>query len=285
MATPQPPGGPAGPPRAEYVHVELAENLVLGPGTFVLRFSGCEFLAGALPGQFVMLRADDWHTDPLLPRAFSLLDVRTRAGQTSVDILIKASGKASAMLEHALPGARFSILGPLGSSFATPSPERTDWLIAGGVGLAPLYMQMVRARAEGLSDRVTLFYGGRSTSDLVMLGDLEAAGCRVVLATDDGSTGFHGRVTEAVRAELETCTSMPTILACGPDPMLMAAGALARQYRARCYLSLEGEMACGIGVCLVCAVRCHGVKPFRYACTDGPVFDLDDLAAPYGDAA
>ena len=265
----------------DYVLVPLAANIALAPGSFVLRFAGCEFLAGTLPGQFVMLRGADWGTDPLLPRAFSLLDVRPQGGE--VDILIKASGKASRLLERALVGARFSLLGPLGTSFPVPSPDRDDWLVAGGVGLAPLYMHARRAQALGLERRITLFYGGRSASDLVMLDHIARTGCELVLATDDGSRGMRGRVTEAVGRALAARPSgagLPTLMACGPDPMLIATARLARESGAPCWLSLEGEMACGIGICLACAVPCRG-RPFRYTCVDGPVLPLDELAGEY----
>ncbi len=267
----------------EYVQARLAENIVLADHTFVLRFSGCEFLADTLPGQFVMLRGDDWGTDPLLPRAFSLLAV----GPNGVaDILVKTSGKASAILETALPGASFSFLGPLGKAFPQPSAQRRDWLIAGGVGLAPLYMQALRAAELGVSRQLTMFYGGRSATDLVMLDEIAATGAELVLATEDGSRGTEGYVTNAVDAALEADAQQapPTLLACGPDPMLEAVAKLAHRRDLSCYLSLEGEMACGIGACLACAVSCVG-RPFRYACVDGPVFSLSELAGPYAAAA
>ncbi|HEU5055776.1 MAG TPA: dihydroorotate dehydrogenase electron transfer subunit [Kofleriaceae bacterium] len=265
----------------DYVLVPLAATIPLAPGTFVLRFAGCGFLSGTLPGQFVMLRGADWGTDPLLPRAFSLLDVRPVNDE--VDVLIKASGKASRLLERALPGARFSLLGPLGTSFPAPAADREDWLVAGGVGLAPLYMHARRAQAAGLARQVRLFYGGRSASDLVMLDDIARTGCEVVLATDDGSRGMRGRVTEAVARALAARPAgapLPSLMACGPDPMLIATARLARETGAPCWLSLEGEMACGIGICLACAVPCKG-RPFRYTCVDGPVLPLDELAGDY----
>lgn len=262
----------------DYVLVPLAATIPLAPGTFVLRFAGCGFLAGTLPGQFVMLRGADWGTDPLLPRAFSLLDVRG----DEVDILIKTSGKASRLLERALPGARFSLLGPLGTSFPAPAADRHDWLVAGGVGLAPLYMHARRAQALGLERRVTMYYGGRSAPDLVMLDDIARTGCELVLATDDGSRGMRGRVTEAVARALAVLPpgALPSLMACGPDPMLIATARVARESGAPCWLSLEGEMACGIGTCLACAVPCKG-RPFRYTCVDGPVLPLDELAGEY----
>jgi len=264
----------------DYVLVPLAATIPLAPGTFVLRFAGCGFLAGTLPGQFVMLAAEDWGTDPLLPRAFSLLAVRPDG---TADVLVKTTGKASALLERARPGAGFYLLGPLGRPFAAPAGGRTDWLVAGGVGLAPLFMQCEAARAAGLARQVTMFYGGRSAADLVMLDDIVATGAELVLASDDGSRGLRGRVTEAVARALAARppgTVLPSLMACGPDPMLIATARLARDTAAPCWLSLEGEMACGIGICLACAVPCKG-RPFRYTCVDGPVLPLDELAGEY----
>ena len=125
------------------ISATLIANTNLAPGTFVLRFEGCESLAGTLPGQFVMVTGEAWGTDPLLPRAFSLLEVLPGG---VVDLLIKTTGKASGLLERAAPGAVFHVLGPLGSTFPAPESGRRDWLIAGGVGLAPMVMQAARAR-------------------------------------------------------------------------------------------------------------------------------------------
>lgn len=271
----------------DYVVVPLADRVALAPGTFLLSFDGCGFLDGTLPGQFVMLRGRAWGSDPLLPRAFSLLDVRPGGPRgTRADLLIKTTGKASRLLEHALPGAEFSLLGPLGTAFPRPSPDRLDWLVAGGVGLAPLYMHARRAEALGLSGQVTLFYGGRGAADLVLLDRIAATGCELVLATEDGARGARGRVTEALDRALAGAAGRPppTLMACGPDPMLLAVARVARAHRAPCYLSLEGEMACGVGVCLACAVPCKG-RPFRYTCVDGPVLPLDELAGPYAEVS
>lgn len=249
---------------------------MLGPHTFVLRLGGCESLAGTLPGQFVMLRAD-WGTDPLLPRAFSLLSIGDGG---EVDILVKGAGKATRLLEHTLAGATLRVLGPLGTSFPEPSADRVDWLVVGGVGLAPLMMHAQRARAAGAAGQITLFYGGRTEADLVLLDEVAATGCEIVLATEDGSRGHDGYVTRAVEAALGSAADTPTLLACGPDPMLLATARVAHAHSLSTYLSLEGEMACGIGACLVCAVPCVS-RPFRYTCTDGPVLALDELAGPY----
>src|SRR5215813_15171812 len=118
-----------------YFAARIAENRPLGAGYFVLRMADCESLSAAKPGQFVMIRGD-WGLDPLLPRAFSLMSVGPGG---RAEILAKTVGRGTALLERALPGAEVDVLGPLGTSFPAPDPEFVDLLVAGGVGLPPLY--------------------------------------------------------------------------------------------------------------------------------------------------
>jgi dihydroorotate dehydrogenase electron transfer subunit len=252
----------------QYVQARLRENVRLRAGFFVLRIEGCEHAASATPGQFVMLRGE-WGRDPLLPRAFSLLRM---AHGGIAEILIKTVGKGSALLEHALPGARMFVLGPLGHGFPPPVPNRRDLLVAGGVGLAPLlfYAEVHRGAP------IELFYGARNQNELVLQGEIAASGAQAHFATEDGSCGTRGYVTAALEARLDALAEPVRLLACGPTPMLEAVRRIAAARRLSCLLSLEGEMACGIGACLGCAVATHA-KPYRYVCKDGPVLDASDL--------
>jgi len=257
----------------------LVENRVLAPHVFVLRLAGCAALAHTQPGQFVMMRGD-WGRDPLLPRAFSLLSVLPGG---EVTILVKAIGRGTELCERAAPGARFSILGPLGHAFPAPSPDRDDVLVAGGVGLAPILMQAEAAARAGLTDHLSIVYGARSAADLVLRAECERL-APTTYSTDDGSLGFSGRVSEALRAHLQQRRhGPPTLLVCGPNPMMTAVRAVARELGCPCYVSLEGEMACGYGVCLGCAVRATPAapdaeaRPFRYTCKDGPVFPAEHV--------
>src|SRR5262245_45575471 len=115
----------------------LLANERLAEKTFVLHLGGCEALSECRPGQFVLLRGE-WGRDPLLPRAFSVMAIR----EGVAEILAKTVGRGTALLESALPGSHFQVLGPLGTTFPAPSADRIDWLIAGGVGVAPLLFQL-----------------------------------------------------------------------------------------------------------------------------------------------
>ena len=256
-----------------YFEAEILENRDLGGDYFVLVLGGCPSLAEAQPGQFVMLRGD-WGRDPLLPRAFSLLSVGP--GGTA-QVLAKTVGRGTDLLERSMPGAIVSILGPLGSSFPAPSPEFVDLLVAGGVGLPPMFMQAARAFGAGLADRCEMLYGGRGSRDLVLLPEMREMGLGVHLTTEDGTTGHQGLVTAVLEARLAHHGNRPVrILGCGPNAMLWAVGRIARDRGLPCFISLEEQMACGIGVCLGCAIPARS-RPFRYVCSNGPVFDAADV--------
>ncbi len=215
-----------------------------------------------------------WGRDPLLPRAFSLLSAG-RGG--TAEILAKTVGRGTALLERALPGAELDVLGPLGNSFPEPRPDTVDLLVAGGVGLPPLYMQAAMAAADGQIDRLEMLYGGRRAVDLVLLREMEAMRLPLFLTTESGEKGQAGLVTKALEARLDHHRGKPVrILSCGPNPMLWAVARIARDRGVPCFLSLEEQMACGIGVCLGCAIPARS-RPFRYVCSNGPVFDAADV--------
>jgi len=262
-----------------YFDARVIENRSLGGGYFVFRLGGCEALAGSRPGQFVMLRGD-WGRDPLLPRPLSLLSV-THEGRA--DLLGKVVGKGTALMERAPHGSRVSVLGPLGNSFPSPSADVTDLLVAGGVGLPPLFMQAESAARGGLAASCEMLYGGRTSRDLVLLGEMRGFGMPVRLATEDGSMGRRGRVTDELEARIEHLRAgAPArrlrVMACGPRGMLLTVGRIAQSFDIECYLSMEEQMACGIGVCLGCAVAAK-TRPYRYVCKDGPVFPAAEVMA------
>ncbi len=270
-----------GPNPAELTAFVL-ENRRLSGANFLLRLGGCGALEGARPGQFVMVRGA-WGRDPLLPRAFSILRVRP-TGEGECDLLVKAMGRGTALLAAARPADPLYLLGPLGQPFAAPQVDRRDLLVAGGVGLAPLLWHAEEAHRVGAT--VELFYGARSANDLVLLDDIAAAGCVLHIATEDGSRGHRGRVTALLEERL-LATAADVVLTCGPNAMMRAVVAIARQHSRPTFVSVEGEMACGIGACLGCAVPIHGEQAgrfagrrFAYACVDGPVFAADEIEIP-----
>ncbi|MDZ4695402.1 MAG: dihydroorotate dehydrogenase electron transfer subunit [Deltaproteobacteria bacterium] len=258
-----------------YFQTRVSENRSLEGGYFVLTLSGCEALKASKPGQFVMVRGE-WERDPLLPRAFSLMTV---GGDGTAEILAKVVGTGTSLLSRAALGETVQVLGPLGHGFPEPSVDCFDLLVAGGVGLPPLLMQAEAAAAAGLASQSELLYGGRRAVDIVLGERLLQIGTAIHISTEDGSKGHKGRITEVLLQRLQAAKKLGKkvrILSCGPNPMLHAVGAIAEAEGIESHLSLEEVMACGIGVCLGCAIPAKS-RPFRYVCKDGPVFDGADL--------
>jgi dihydroorotate dehydrogenase electron transfer subunit len=216
---------------------------------------------GHRPGQFAMLGLDPErrHRDPLLPRPMAVY----RESQGKLEFRFKAVGRGTRLMAEQPRGAVLSVLGPLGNGFPMPSPG--DWLVGGGTGIASLY-ELARDAPQGVRVRL----GGRTRSEILGLEDFEKLGCDLAVATDDGSHGARGVVTEIVSPR-----AGETVYACGPTPMMRRAHELAGAAGAHCKVSLENNMACGYGVCLGCAVRTSA--GFRYVCTHGPVFPSESL--------
>ena len=258
---------------------QLVDNQALSGGYFTLRFNtdaACGApLSGIEPGQFIMVRGE-WGREMLNPRAFSVLDAQPDG---SFSILIKIYGRGTAALSALRPGDAVTITGPLGRGFSAPE-KATQLLVAGGVGLPPLHLQAHRAVQAGRAEAVEMFYGGRNADDLVLTEALDEWGVKTTYATEDGSRGHQGFVTVALEERLRAAKASGEaveVLACGPTPMLRAVRTMGLAHEVRTLLCLEEEMACGFGVCLGCAVPVRGPKPYKYCCSDGPVFDAREV--------
>ena len=226
--------------------------------------------AGADPGQFVMLSPGPLpaapRSDPLLPRPMAVY--RTLAGGGEFEVLYKVIGRGTRLLAGARPGDSVGLVGPLGRGFAPPAPGEHALLVGGGTGTASLLGQAAAATGAG---RATVLLGARTAGDLIGLEDFRALAASLELATEDGSEGHHGLVTEPLAKAL-AADPAAVVYACGPTAMMRAAARLAREHQARCFVSLENPMACGFGVCLGCAAPRAG-GGFALVCRDGPVFD------------
>ena len=232
--------------------------------------------ADVAAGQFVMLETTGG-LEPYLRRAFSVADVSKRAGVLCVELLVKVVGRGTRALAALKRGERRALLGPLGRPFALPERGRLA-LVAGGVGSAPLLLAGRRLAERGVA--FDFFYGGRGRGDLPRRADFErlavASGGRLNVATEDGSEGFAGRVTEALGAALAGGARYRELFACGPMAMLAALARLAREQSLPGQAALETEMGCGFGACLGCAVP-HVEGRYALCCRDGPVFRLDEV--------
>ena len=226
----------------------------------------------AQPGQFVMVRVSET-TDPLLRRPFSLFRADGPAG--TAEILFRISGRGTSMLDRVQSGDTIDVVGPLGRPF--PSlPGQEIVLVGGGVGIPPLFFYAETLRRLEPARNIHVLMGGRTKGDLVAWEEFERLGIDVQPATDDGSAGHAGVVTDLLQPFLGPSRA---ILACGPTPMLRAVSEMAARSNTPCYVSVEERMACGLGVCMGCAVPVrsdHGPS-YRLACTDGPVFEAREV--------
>jgi dihydroorotate dehydrogenase electron transfer subunit len=221
-------------------------------------------------GQFYMLTAAErWGGGagerPFLPRAFSVLRARTGPGGTELEFLLEDVGPGSKRLCELGPGDELLLLGPLGAGFEPPAAGRRPLLVGGGVGIAPLAIWQ-----DELGAATPALLGFRDAARAKGAALLHAA----VVATDDGSIGHHGLVTELLEAELDSSPAA-VVYTCGPPPMLEAVRALCAERSTEAQLALESGMACGFGACFGCVVPTR--TGLVRLCIEGPVIDASRL--------
>lgn len=253
--------------------VTIARKVDLGQGIFVVDMAPFSKTGSIRPGQFVHIRIPG--SDVYFRRAFSVYDTNPR--EKSISVIFKVFGRGTSLLAQLHEGDELDILGPLGNSFKLPSKRETVIFAAGGIGLPPLYL-LARRLIEKNYDpkKMFFFYGGASRTDLVEMKRIKKLSVRLFPATDDGSFGFAGLVTEAITSEIDKVNGRFRIYACGPEAMLKAVDLLAREYHIPGQLSLEAPMPCGIGICLGCVLplRAGG---YTRVCREGPVYNVGEV--------
>jgi dihydroorotate dehydrogenase electron transfer subunit len=230
----------------------------------------------ALPGQFVMVRGASWGEAPLLARPMSVLSAGSEPS-----ILIRVVGEGTRRMARAVPGELFTVLGPLGNGWRAPPPGRRPLLVGGGVGIAPLLFWARSLTEQGLHP--VGIYAARTDRHLPLADEFGEV-TQMWITTEDGSKGQHGLATDALETRLEPDM---TVYTCGPEPMMARVAQICAAHDIPCEVSLEAPMACGIGVCLGCAVPTTD-GGFLYACDEGPCVDatrIDWLRSSSGQAA
>ena len=291
-------------------------NLSLEGDKFLMGILAPELAKTSRAGQFVMLRVSE-SLDPLLRRPFSFYSlgkgttaerlrpgshhqshtqtvpgisrgIRTRSPD-SVEFLYRVVGQGTRIMAHMEVGREVDLLGPLGNPFPLPTAPSQIFLIAGGIGIAPLLVLMedLQQREPELFQRckTTLFFGGRRAADIVGVEDFQSMDIPVRIATEDGSLGQKGLVTDLLTGrESSGEKNLPRLVyTCGPHAMMAAVARLCRQWRASGYASLECLMGCGFGACLGCVVKSPSSAaeeiPFtyRFVCKEGPTFPLEQV--------
>ncbi len=249
-------------------------NDAIGPGYFRLGLAWPG--EAAEPGQFVMIQVAD-SKEILLRRPFSVSAlIRSKGKPIGIELLYKVVGSGTLILSKCSPENRLNVLGPLGNGFDWQRISGRNYLVAGGIGVAPIRFLAEHLVFMGKNvSNCHLFLGGQTKDDLLCMETFKHLNIPVTLTTDDGSSGNQCLVTHPL--ETAVCETPPNgIYACGPSPMLACVAGIAEKHQVSCYLSIETMMACGMGACLGCAVAPrHPNDRYLHACLDGPVFRAD----------
>jgi dihydroorotate dehydrogenase electron transfer subunit len=248
---------------------EILSNTKIAPDHYILSFKAPKAAERTKPGQFFNVKVDSSH-NPLLRRPFGAHKI----DKSKIEILYKVVGKATRILSSRKKGETLDALGPLGNPFSEPGlfnpGSESVVLVAGGHGVAPLYGLAWALKANAVSG-LTIMIGARTKGHAIGEKEFQKLGLKVRLATEDGTKGHKGPVTDL----LKETSGRPTIYACGPKPMLKAVAKFAARHDIPCQVSLEEYVACGIGTCLGCAVKTR--SGYKLVCKDGPVFDAKEI--------
>jgi len=249
-------------------------------------------------GDFLDIKVNDAN-EPLLRRPLSIHRVKG----DNIELLYEVVGRATQILSRRKLGEYLDVIGPLGNGFNYPLslPVRQAGairyplpvLVAGGMGVAPLAFlaeklaysveRTAYRKEKGLKLSVKRYplnaivlIGAKTKDEILCEKEFRNLGCDVKIATDDGSRGFKGKITDLLKALLLTMNyQLSTIYACGPRPMLKEISRISKKYNIPAQASLEEHMACGIGVCLGCVVNTK--DGFKRVCKEGPVFNADEI--------
>jgi dihydroorotate dehydrogenase electron transfer subunit len=272
------------------VYGTLLENILTAPSCYKMKIRTPIPYGDIDPGQFLMVRISE-EPFPLLRRPFSIHSLRElRTGDGSdIEILYKIVGKGTNLMASWKSGRKLDILAPLGTGFSLPSRKGTQFLIAGGIGVAGLFALGQRMKALGL--QCSVFIGGKTKEHILCVDEFQSLGADIHMATEDGSLGFRGVVTDMVESFLQDHPNPSGFFACGPVGMLKAIAEIAKSRSIPCQVSLESRMACGVGACLGCVIRTRGkfssksqeeTRPgrgafFKRVCKEGPIFDCKEV--------
>jgi dihydroorotate dehydrogenase electron transfer subunit len=249
---------------------EIIQQEEILPGYYRVTLSAFLAAIAAKPGQFLHVRCGST-LDPLLRRPLSIHAVNRERGEIS--LFYRIVGRGTALLAGKRKGEKVNLLGPLGSGFTMPEGVSAAVVVAGGIGIAPLYFLLQELSA--LKTCADVFLGAPTSKQLFFTREIEALGHRIFSATDDGSSGYHGTVVDLFEQNPAGC-----VYGCGPAGMLKRLSQVIKQNELCGELSLEERMGCGVGACLSCVCKTvnegYGTRYSR-VCVDGPVFPAGEV--------
>lgn len=257
------------------IKAKLLKKEELKPGIFKFSVQADEIIKTAKPGNFIEIRVNE-DIEPFLRRPISIYNMDRENG--ILEFIFQEKGKGTKILSAKREGELIDIIGPLG--FGTFKYANYDRLavIGGGIGVFPLYELAKSAKAENKS--VNTYLGFRNKDLVVLENEFEKVSDSLTLTTDDGSYAQKGFAIDFLKKDIED-GKIDCIYACGPLPMLRAVRELAIEKNISCQISLEEKMACGLGVCLGCAVKKadspKDAPEYWHVCKAGPVFEAKNV--------
>lgn len=261
---------------------EIVRHEKIAPDHYLMRVLAPEIAKKAKPGQFVHVLPGST-MDPLLRRPISLHGIDPAKG--TISLLYRVVGRGTRMMSEMPVGGAVDIMGPLGKGFDIPDKISRVLVVGGGIGAAPLMPLLQSLKRYNIGTTVLL---GAATADYLLgVRQIEALGLGVEAATDDGTYGHKGFVTDLVSRRLAG-QKPEYFYACGPNPMLGRLTKMMTGAGIPGQISLEERMGCGVGACLacVCKVKVAGAQPgsggspdfdYKKVCADGPVFAASEV--------
>ncbi len=234
-----------------------------------------EICQQAKPGQFLNIKCCDG-INTILRRPISICDIDKKNHELRFIFQIK--GQGTSLLAGKNIGQTIDILAPLGKPFTISEEYTNPLLIGGGIGIFPLLYL-----AKSLPNKPITYLGFRNKDMLLLKSEFLKTSKELKVATDDGSYGHGGYVTDLLQNKVKennTNKKVDIIYACGPTPLLKLIKEMANKYKIPAQLSLEQRMGCGIGACLVCACKIktsNNTEEYKRICKDGPVFWGDEV--------
>ena len=246
---------------------KVVSNEKLCPQFYLLKLDAKPILKEIRPGQFVHIRVKDGF-EPFFRRPFSVY-----RAQKTLDVFYEPIGPGTTMMSQMKKGDEVDVLGPLGHEFSMP-PKGTKQIvmIAGGIGVAPFMILSDQLKNRGCE--LILLYGGRTAGHVYPMKEFKDNGVKVFVATDDGSRGVKGRVSELF-SKIDLHPQTTFLYTCGPNPMMAAVQKFATENNLKAEAACEEVMACALGACLGCSIKT--TKGYKTVCYDGPVFDLSEV--------
>lgn len=258
--------------RKKVIKAEILSNKKIAKDHYRIRVRSKHLAENSIPGQFVLVKVQDKTYDPLLRIPLGVHKIK----KDGIELLYKVVGTATTLLSLKREGETLDVLGSLGNGFRISNNSKRAIIVSGGHGVAPLYSLAEVLIKKGR--RIDFFVGARTKSHVVCSNELKKLGAKIHVATEDGTLGYKGYVTELVEKHIKHYplnAKRYTLYACGPRGMAKVLARVSRKHKISMQVSLDEYMACGTGACLGCAV---GTKTgYKLVCKDGPVFDAEEI--------